>query len=255
MLLPALSSAREMGRRAACVNNLKQFGIAAAGYGTDWDGFICGGMPMNVGDRRGEITWTDRDISGPTGPMPIYHGAYYSGGYLNASGVYFCPSPSIDRGTGGNADTHMGLESASWMSSAWKAGTTNPTPTTGWCYSGYTFNTAFANFGYPTGSQPWRTPTQNSLDKGMFTKMWKFGQANADWPLMMDTRSGGAISDWVYSAHKATGFNVLKIGGHVKWTQFKLPVDPSSDPNSNTWAGAYDTSLTEHEIWTLMIEK
>jgi len=50
MLLPALSSAREMGKRAACVNNLKQFGIAAAGYGTDYDGYICGGMPMNVAD-------------------------------------------------------------------------------------------------------------------------------------------------------------------------------------------------------------
>jgi prepilin-type N-terminal cleavage/methylation domain-containing protein len=35
LLLPALASAKEKGRRAACMSNLRQFGIAIAAYGDD----------------------------------------------------------------------------------------------------------------------------------------------------------------------------------------------------------------------------
>ncbi len=38
ILLPALSKAREMGRRAVCINNLKQQTVAAIAYSTDYDG-------------------------------------------------------------------------------------------------------------------------------------------------------------------------------------------------------------------------
>ncbi len=39
MLLPALNSAREKGKRAACVSNLKQIGAGFALYANDYDGF------------------------------------------------------------------------------------------------------------------------------------------------------------------------------------------------------------------------
>jgi prepilin-type N-terminal cleavage/methylation domain-containing protein len=38
MLLPALNSARERGRRAACISNLRQIGLAAVAYTEDYDG-------------------------------------------------------------------------------------------------------------------------------------------------------------------------------------------------------------------------
>ena len=41
ILLPALNSARERGRSASCINNLKQFGMAMVGYQEDYEGYNC----------------------------------------------------------------------------------------------------------------------------------------------------------------------------------------------------------------------
>ena len=40
ILLPALGKAREKGKTAACVSNLKQLGLAAAMYNDQWDGWF-----------------------------------------------------------------------------------------------------------------------------------------------------------------------------------------------------------------------
>jgi prepilin-type processing-associated H-X9-DG protein len=40
MLLPALQQAREKGRSASCVNNLKQFGFALHQYAAEWSDFL-----------------------------------------------------------------------------------------------------------------------------------------------------------------------------------------------------------------------
>ena len=40
LLLPALQSAREMGRRIKCVSNLRQIGLAITMYADDYDGWL-----------------------------------------------------------------------------------------------------------------------------------------------------------------------------------------------------------------------
>ena len=40
MLLPALSAAKEMAKRASCSGNLKQLGLGATGYAGDYNGFM-----------------------------------------------------------------------------------------------------------------------------------------------------------------------------------------------------------------------
>src|ERR1700676_2245367 len=40
MLLPALTMAREKGRRAVCLNNLKQIGLGIAMYGDGYNGHM-----------------------------------------------------------------------------------------------------------------------------------------------------------------------------------------------------------------------
>src|SRR5690242_17634176 len=40
MLLPALSKAKEQGRKASCINNLHQVGLAIPMYAEDFDGVL-----------------------------------------------------------------------------------------------------------------------------------------------------------------------------------------------------------------------
>ena len=57
ILLPALNSARERGRSAACINNMKQFGTANNSYADDFDDYY---IPLN---NKGSI-WVH--LMGPT---------------------------------------------------------------------------------------------------------------------------------------------------------------------------------------------
>jgi len=51
LLLPALSKAREMGRRIKCISNLRQFGLALSMYVQDYDGYLFQG--------DGSYAWTN----------------------------------------------------------------------------------------------------------------------------------------------------------------------------------------------------
>ena len=48
MLLPALASARERGRGANCMSNLKQLGVANAQYGNNYDDYLLGENHFNT---------------------------------------------------------------------------------------------------------------------------------------------------------------------------------------------------------------
>lgn len=95
MLLPALSSAREKGRRAVCLSNLRQVGIAVHGYASDHDGKIPYGpkappftSPANFYPSTGA----------PTSLLSLQNGAPVGLGLLLAqylahqTKVLFCPA-------------------------------------------------------------------------------------------------------------------------------------------------------------------
>lgn len=73
MLLPALSKAREKSRSTACVNNLRQIGLAHMNYAEDYDG---GAAPQ-------------ADNCTPRTPM---WGSILQHFYALKPGIFFCPS-------------------------------------------------------------------------------------------------------------------------------------------------------------------
>lgn len=96
ILLPALNSARERGRAASCLNNLKQMGNAASMYTSDTEFIPAGSSWKN--------SWSARLVPYLGGPAPIY---YESGPYYDRSvefPIFACPS-QIWRGTYNNYNT------------------------------------------------------------------------------------------------------------------------------------------------------
>jgi prepilin-type N-terminal cleavage/methylation domain-containing protein/prepilin-type processing-associated H-X9-DG protein len=60
ILMPALSQARERGKSASCVSNLKNIGLAAAQYSDDFDGWVLPTTPANY-NRTTTKEWNRAD--------------------------------------------------------------------------------------------------------------------------------------------------------------------------------------------------
>ena len=89
MLLPALNTAREKGRNASCRNNLKQIGLASAGYSTSYEDWI-------VPSSYGGYMWFEH-LSGTA-----LDGTNFSSGYgvsfsgnTKTAGTFVCPSENV----------------------------------------------------------------------------------------------------------------------------------------------------------------
>jgi len=97
LLLPALASAKEKGKRTKCVSNLRQFGIANSLY-TDENARVVMETSETSGAYRHPGTVMMRDTPGvsyfsATGLSPYLPGVTVSpNGSADISGVWWCPS-------------------------------------------------------------------------------------------------------------------------------------------------------------------
>ena len=98
ILLPALTSAREAGRRAVCGQHQRQFGIAMYAYAEDYDDLLPPAQMNNgvyptiqLGIWKGGSNWDMQN-----------HGIFYSDGYLPDPLGYYCPSSNSQYGVGQN---------------------------------------------------------------------------------------------------------------------------------------------------------
>lgn len=124
ILLPALSKAKEQARRAICGANLKQVGVAMAGYVADTDllpwyagrdptysGPFYSDTPSDEGTphpyvayrcnhNNNDTTYQDTSSNCPCGfarrPIPMRLGCLYARRYIGDGKVFYCPS-NVDR--------------------------------------------------------------------------------------------------------------------------------------------------------------
>lgn len=93
ILLPALNSARERGRSASCVNNLKQIGVMVHAYADDHDGFFP--SYSDPSDRRWDqicIDYIKTYLAVGESFNPTYAAATDYLKYKNQAGNLSCPS-------------------------------------------------------------------------------------------------------------------------------------------------------------------
>jgi len=232
ILLPALQSAREAGRRVACASNIRQFGIASAAYDTDTQYLpFSGGNPTHMADAN-----MLRD------------------GYGVTTDMIFCPSgdsshrefettwrfPWTRAGVGGRTVGMIGY--------FWWAGyaDTGRYPLEG----GYNFPSMAPlwNFGYfhrfslthdittvphSTGSYNWpllpasRHPIMQDLAYTGLTPVTDTLIAGTEWPNL-----GSHIGD---SFGNATGGNIMMADLHVEWHDVERGVSWRVFGRKNNW--------------------
>lgn len=103
MLMPALSSAREAGKRTSCIANLKQIGTALEMYIQDSKDYLpsCRAYPQNPAEGEADL---------PGLPETLYS-------YLQTDKVFECPSDSPSTDTNGKTLFAAWGSSYQWMSS------------------------------------------------------------------------------------------------------------------------------------------
>lgn len=89
ILLPALNSARERGRSASCINNLKQIGSGAAQYLNDFDTFP---RATNFGGDTASYPGWAAQVAPYIGAPTAYSGTNLALDAAYEYGVYSCPS-------------------------------------------------------------------------------------------------------------------------------------------------------------------
>ncbi len=96
LLIPGVTRAREAGRRAACVNNLRQLYLAVAMYADDHKGVaidLRSEMPLSMADRGTvNVYFTDYLWVGFGANNYKGLGRLFENRYLDDPGVYICPS-------------------------------------------------------------------------------------------------------------------------------------------------------------------
>jgi prepilin-type N-terminal cleavage/methylation domain-containing protein len=266
LLLPALGSARDKARTIACLNNIKQFGLAMAMYADDFDGIIAKtdfGRTNGSWGGFGQSVASDRPI--PDSLKIINHGAWMVNGYA-AGGLYFCPGENIladETGDWPRWPLRKRLMAKDWApvfrsdaqsgSSPWFRAT-NPT--------GYQFHQLLVP-GNEWGNSPLNT---NPIRQGH-----KLSSFRPEYPILRDHRGTGG-NGLVYTAHQSRGFNVLRGDGggtyltinkivrgawrtnwyapHIRITADVLPDDPRLDPA--TYSSEWKKSNHYSQLWNAL---
>ena len=202
ILLPALNTAREKGRRVACASNLRQIGLAIMNYSSDYQNHT----------PTANYNWVDKTVS----PRPVtWPYMLVNRGYTTAK-IFVCPD---DRRLAKNGGT---ITPCSYGMVVGKDNSSNPTDLSGGPGSGnywiggsrltcpYLTNTALAIVGeFVSDSVPIQPYVQQTgIDQNSFPYM----TSPADSSAALQPHSKHV------SGNPAAG-NYLFLDGHVEWIE------------------------------------
>jgi prepilin-type N-terminal cleavage/methylation domain-containing protein len=244
ILLPALSRARELAKRAVCGSNVKQIGVAIFSYIGDYDDKLPWyGYKINpTEDPASEDThpWlVFRTNHGPNDdqyqdagetcacgsqgrPRPMKMGCLFDKGYVGDGKIFYCPS-NIDRGYRYESYTKPD-PSKTLLTSAWgqphqvySQGTSNP----GWIRIGYAYYPVDETLGTDAASYDLDPLFKYPVPKktaGKYSVLNKRNPFISD--MMWYTRkslSHKSGQDRGTNVPKNAGINVLFKDGHVSF--------------------------------------
>jgi len=208
MLLPALQRARENARQAACISNLKEWGVALLMYTSDYKGWFPGDshiyyIASNPTYKRPDLIYRNGSPAG----SPIRE---YLEGYGLARGNFYCPShPRYNQDelwersglSDGGLGTSMGYSLFTNMAES---------------------SDLWVNFYPPTKLS--RSSTQWVLMADLVVKSESSGQ----W---------GTVNHCINNTHQATprGSNILHVGGDVQWVPWEKQTQHYYLKNSGNW--------------------
>jgi prepilin-type N-terminal cleavage/methylation domain-containing protein len=226
ILFPVFAQARESARKASCMSNMKQLGLAVMSYATDYDETY---VPAEVFANAGGTL----RISWPTLLFP----------YVKNEGVFVCPSGETSLGTknlGGTATgSYCGVTTANTRFSppTHGDGTSQPLglvnrlsygrnviPTNGWQTAGFTggnksgFATTGTTFGIPEAAVEVPAGTIHIVDS------WttQCDQGNSIRGIQQEIRTDrypNATASKVAHRHMS-GFLAVYGDGHAKWIRW-----------------------------------
>lgn len=229
ILLPALSTAKEMGKRTLCLSNHRQLYQGVASYSVDYNSCLPRTNTWN-GFRGNCWTGTGYSDGDPTSSAPWNYwglGALIGCGYLEPSEVFLCS------GYKGSSSSYDPFKDGKWQLRSLLALANQDiygpySTNTSIYYSSDVSNPAKGRFGSPGRSGAWSNP-----DKGVY------GQIGNLTSLIMCYNPGVTST----TTHNGKGVNCSYYDGHAKWivnsSQTKsMFLGTSSDAYGSAWLGA-----------------
>ena len=258
ILMPALSSARERGRSATCLNNEKQIALGNAGYMNDFNTwhhptYFCTtpaaanktdytiGNPFNGGDNSGTLYWVYRFGSSSKRPKQL---KYIGGDISSVKSPFVCPSDNDPVGLSGSDVSSYDTVYYSYAVNVFLSGDYSNA-----AYDGVWMNAA--TYGHPKVQ---KRPSQiaNYADCSAYRKSGrkfaKFNYKNAETksnPANIESWMDLATSPAQMGARHNMRINVAFADGHCK----SIPVPIANSHNSHSqymyWASPFHIDRAE----------
>ncbi|MBI4024073.1 MAG: type II secretion system protein [Verrucomicrobia bacterium] len=217
LLMPALNKAKETGRRAACLSNIRTISMATRLYLDDNNSI----MYPPTSNLYGHYT--------STGNSPVGMGYLFSGNYIKDPKVFFCPSAV--------PITPPNWDIAGWTPAGFKICFANISVNSGVTGSNYTYN-------HPgLGSSP---GTPNYFYDGITTAPFRIRDTgNENLPLLADAWVN--LSDTQrYINHQKLGLNVTYLDGSARW------VGATTSPNYGYFVTWGNVTNVAYWFWDWM---